>query len=202
MIKKKIHNSDVEALSNASNYSFPKYTTQIINLVNSNAQGTRPAVVGQMSELIQEFNGKTLSEWIEWYNDKQPDAVTNATDKIYSKFLEMKEAVSMIDKRIIEEWVKDLVYTKTFCGLKFQGAIIAYIANELHQNWRLANVEEESKGIDGFIGNKPLQIKSITYKQKMGLNEIIEVPIVYYDKKKDGINIEYNPDDFLSYGRI
>ena len=66
----------------------------------------------------------------------------------------------------------------------------------------MANVEEESKGIDGFIGDKPVQIKSITYKQKMGLNEIINVPIIYYDKKKDGINIEYNLDDFIYNGGI
>lgn len=24
------------------------------------------------------------------------------------------------------------------------------------------------------------------------LNEIIDVPIIYYEKKKDGLNIEYN----------
>lgn len=196
MVKKKIYNSTIEALSNASNYPFPKYCTQIINLVNSNAQGTRPAVVGQMSELIQEFEGKTLSEWIKWYNEKQPNAVANATEKIYDKFLEMKDAVALIDKAIIEEWVKDLIYTKTFCGLKFQGVIISYIADQLKKDWRLANIEEESKGIDGFIGNIPVQIKSITYKQKMGLNEIIDVPIIYYDKKKDGIIVEYNIEDF------
>jgi hypothetical protein len=196
MVKKKIYNSEIEALSNASNYPFPKYCTQIINLVNSNAQGTRPAVVGQMSELIQEFEGKTLSEWIKWYNEKQPNAVANATEKIYDKFLKMKEAVAMIDKAIIEEWVKDLLYAKTFCGLKFQGVIISYIADQLKKDWRLANIEEESKGIDGFIGNIPVQIKSITYKQKMGLNEIIDVPIIYYDKKKDGITVEYNIEDF------
>ena len=34
---------------------FPKYTTQLMNLSNQNAQGTRPKVVGQMSYLIQEF---------------------------------------------------------------------------------------------------------------------------------------------------
>jgi len=28
------------------------------------------------------------------------------------------------------------------------------------------------------------------------LSETIEVPIVYYDKKKDGINIEYDTDIF------
>lgn len=47
-MKKKIYNQTVEELSNAEAYDFPKYTTQIINLVNSNAQGTRPVVVGQM----------------------------------------------------------------------------------------------------------------------------------------------------------
>jgi hypothetical protein len=197
MVKKKIRNSVVESLSNASNYSFPKYSTQIINLVNSNAQGTRANVVGQMSELIQEFDGKTLTEWIEWYNKKKPNAINDATNKIYAKFLEMKDAVLAIDKNTVEEWVKDLVYTKTFCGLKFQSAIIAFIANELNQEWRLANIEEEAKGIDGFIGNKPLQIKSITYKMKSNLSEVINVPIVYYDKKKDGINIEYNLEDFI-----
>lgn len=195
-MKKKIYNAEIESLSNAPTYKFPKYTTQIVNLVNSNAQGTRPCVVGQMSELIQEFNGKTLKDWIEWYTAKQPNAICAATDKIYAKFLEMREAVNAIDKTLIEQWVKDLVYTKTYCGLKFQSAIIAFIANELGKKWELANVEEEAKGIDGYIGGKPLQIKSITYKMENRLAETIDIPIVYYDKKKDGIIIEYEPQDF------
>ncbi len=39
---------------------FPKYTTQLMNLANQNSQGTRPKVVGQMSDLIQEFDGKKI----------------------------------------------------------------------------------------------------------------------------------------------
>lgn len=97
-MKKKIYNQTVEELSNAEAYYFPKYTTQIINLVNSNAQGTRPAVVGQMSELIQEFPGKSLPEWIMWYSERQPNAVINATERIWTKLQEMKEAVTLIDK--------------------------------------------------------------------------------------------------------
>ena len=132
MLKKiKMKNSEVEQLSNASQFDFPKYTTQIINLVNSNAQGTRPEVVGQMSELIQEFDGNSLQEWIQWYSGKHPYAIKAATDKIYSKFLEMKSAVEMINREMIEAWVKDLVYTKTYCGLKFQSAIIAFLAGKL-----------------------------------------------------------------------
>ena len=58
----KISNDEVAELSNAPQYEFPKYVTQVINLVNSNAGGTRPKVVGQMSELVKEFNGKTIDE--------------------------------------------------------------------------------------------------------------------------------------------
>lgn len=53
----------------------------LINQINQTAQGTRPKVVGQMSELIQEFDGQTLEEWIEWYNERQPNAVEAATEK-------------------------------------------------------------------------------------------------------------------------
>ena len=91
MLKKiKIKNSEVEQLSNAAMYPFPKYTTMLINQINQTAQGTRPKVVGQMSELIQEFDGQTLEEWIEWYNVRQPNAVEAATEKIYDQFVKQK----------------------------------------------------------------------------------------------------------------
>lgn len=196
MKKVKISNSDIEKLSNASQYPFPKYATQIMNLLNSNAQGTRPAVVGQMSELIQEFDGKTLEEWIEWYSSKQPDAVSKATDKIFNMYQLMSEAFAAIDRPMIEAWVKDLVYNKTYCGLKFQSAIIAFLARQYNKDWRLANVDEEAQGIDGFVGDTPVQIKSSTYKLEARLAENIEIPIVYYDKKKDGISIEFDPTLF------
>jgi hypothetical protein len=170
--------------------------TQIINLVNSNAQGTRPVVVGQMSELIKEFPGKSMDEWVEWYSVQQPNAVHDATEKIWSKLQEMKEAMTLIDKPMIEAWVKDLVFTKTYCGLKFQEAILAFIAREYGISYSSANVEEEARGIDGYLGGKPVQIKSETYQQESHLAEVIDVPIIYYSKKKDGIDIEFTPEDF------
>ena len=74
--------------------------------------------------------------------------------------------------------------------------MIAFLAEKLGKSWRLANIEEEAKGIDGFVGDTPIQIKSITYKMEARLSETIDVPIVYYDKKKNGINIEYDPSIF------
>lgn len=196
MKKFKISNNEVAELSNAPHYEFPKYVTQFINLVNSNAGGTRPKVVGQMSELVKEFDGKSINEWIAWYTERYPNAINDATEKVWTMYETMKGAFNAITKDMVENWVKDLVYGKTYCGMKFQTAIISAIASQLNKDWREANPEEEAKGIDGFIGDKPLQIKAATYKLEAHLSEIIDVPIVYYDKKKDGISIEYNPIDF------
>jgi hypothetical protein len=56
--------TNIEVLSDlvGDEPEFPKYATQIMNLANQNAQGTRPRVVGQMSELIQEFRGRRFNE--------------------------------------------------------------------------------------------------------------------------------------------
>lgn len=194
-MKKKISVKAIEDAVGAPQFEFPKYTTQVINLVNGNAGGTRPKIVGQMSELIQEFPGQTIQEWITWYNDQQPDAVDKATDRIYEMYQAMQQAFTQIDKTLIRKWVEDLVYTKTFCGLKFQEAILKYVADELNVDYRLATVEEEAQNVDGFINGKPIQIKSSTYTLK-NTGEVIEVPIVFYEKKKDGIVIEYDPNCF------
>jgi len=189
--KIKIKYDEIEKAFGIEKYEFPKYVTQILNLVNQNAQGTRPKVVGQLSDLIQEFNGNNVSEWKDWYLKRCPTAIEDATNKIYAKLLEMKKSANKIDKEMIRKWVEDLVITKTFTGLKFQSAIIKKIAELENKPYRLANKEEEAKGIDGFIGNEPVSIKPDTYKTEKRLRENIEVHIIYYHKEKNGIIVEY-----------
>jgi uncharacterized protein YukE len=170
---------------------FPKYVAPLINLANQYAQGTRPKVVGQMSELIQEFEGKTLREWEEWYLKIKPDAIRNATEKILLKLKELKNSLNKIDRATVEQWVRDLVIVKTFAGLRFQEAILKKGAEIKGTNYRLAEPDEESKGIDGYIGDIPVSIKPHTYKVKAALPEHIETKIIYYRKIKDGIEVDY-----------
>lgn len=191
-MKIKIPNSEVQELLSGKTYSYPKYATQIMNLANQNAQGTRAKIVGQMSDLIQEFEGTALSEWEKWYLESHPDAIDNATEKVFAMVTLFKDAILKIDKETVREWIEELVVVKTFSGLKFQEAILKKISLHFKKPYRLAKPDEESKGIDGFIGDKPISIKPMTYKTKMGLNEVINVPIVFYDKKKSEIVIEFD----------
>lgn len=167
-------------------FEFPKYTTQIINQANQNNQATRPKVVGQMSELIQECPYNSYEGWKEWYLERYPDAIDNATDKAYEGVINLRNAIKLIDRDMVKEWVTDLVITKTAEGLIFQEAILEYIADIEKTTYRLSTAEEESKGIDGFIGNKPVQVKSITYTTKRALPEDIPCDIIYYDKGSRG----------------
>lgn len=188
--KIKIKNDEIKKLLDIDSPDFPKYSTQILNLANRNAQGTRPAVVGQMSELIQEFSGKSIKEWEEWYLNKHPDAIQKASEKIVEMVDNFKNVMSKIDRQLVENWVQDLVIIKTFIGLKFQEAILGKIGELLKKNYRLATAEEESRGIDGFVGDVPVSIKPESYKTKNSLSEYVEAKIIYYQKVKDGISID------------
>jgi len=190
--KLKLSNQEIRQHLGSSSAEFPKYTTQLINLANQNAQGTRPKVVGQLSELIQKFPDKTLAEWEEWYLKRHPEAIAAATSKIVDMLLQLKEAMNKIDRKLVEQWVVDLVIVKTFIGLRFQEAILKKVADQKGEKHKLATPEEESKGIDGFIGKTAVSIKPATYKSKRALGEKIETEIIYYVKKKDGIEIEFD----------
>jgi hypothetical protein len=152
--------------------------------------------VGQMSDLIQEFEGNEFKKWEEWYLTKHPDAIREATEKIVKMLENLKDAMTKIDQEMIKVWVHDLVIVKTFAGLKLQEAILKAVAADLKTSYRLAEPEEESKGIDGFIGKQEVSIKPKSYEIKKALSEEILVPIIFYKKKKAGINIYFEDDIF------
>jgi hypothetical protein len=67
-------------------------------------------------------------------------------------------------------------------GLRFQEAILKRCAEIEGVDYRLSDFAEESKGIDGYIGDVPVSIKPRTYKIKAALQEEISVKIIYYEK--------------------
>ncbi|MCX7966506.1 MAG: MjaI family restriction endonuclease [Syntrophorhabdaceae bacterium] len=190
-MKIKITNDEIRKYLDIETPDFPKYISPILNLANQYAQGTRPNVVGQMSKLIQEFEGKTIQEWEKWYLEKKPDAIKDASEKILKKLEELKGVMDKIDRQMVEKWVRDLIIVKTFIGLRFHEAILKKVAEIKGAVYSLAKPEEESKGIDGFIDNIPVSIKPHTYEIMASLPEQIHIKIIYYKKVDDGIEIDY-----------
>ena len=193
-MKYTLKNDLIEDFNDSESFSFPKYTSQLINWANQNAQGTRPVVVGQMSELFPEFMASgeeiTIENWRNWYVERYPDAFDKATDKIFAQVENLRNAIPLIDREMVERWVEDLVISKTFNGMYVQKAILASLAERKGTTYRLATPEEESVGIDGYVGNVPHSVKPDTYKTMGRLSETIDVKMIYYTKTKTGLIIE------------
>lgn len=193
-MKYSLKNEKIESFNESAATNFPKYTSQLINWANQNAQGTRPVVVGQMSELFPEFTASgediTIENWRNWYIERYPDAFAKATDKIYAQVQNLRNAIPLIDREMVEHWVEDLVIAKTFNGLYVQKAILASLAERMGTTYRLATPDEESVGIDGYVGDVPYSVKPDTYKTMGRLSETIAVKMIYYTKTKTGLTIE------------
>ena len=179
----------------AEERNFPLYTTQILNLANQNAQGTRPKVVGQMSEMIQDFD--SYGEWREWYLENNSDRLDEAADKIEKMVEKMEEAINKIDRDMIEEWTEDLVIDKTAEGLISQELILQGLADKFNTDYRMAKPKEESKNIDGYLGDQPVSIKPEEDAAKDGqLASIdIEVPLIFYKTTDTFIYVYYDPEE-------
>lgn len=193
-MKYSIKYEEIARCNQTEPFAFPKYTSQLINIANQNAQGTRPRVVGQMSNLVPEFLASeqtiTIDNWKKWYTEKHPRAVENAVDRIYRQVENLKQAIVCIDREMVQHWVEDLVINKTFNGLYVQKAILASLAKKKNTTYRLATPEEEAVGIDGYVGDTPYSVKPDTYKTMNRLSETIDVKMIYYSKKKASLTIE------------
>lgn len=193
-MKYTLKNELIENFNESKSFNFPKYTSQLINWANQNAQGTRPVVVGQMSELFPEFMNSgmeiTIENWRKWYTEKYPEAFENATNKIFAQVQNLRNAIPLIDREMVEKWVQDLVINKTFNGMYVQKAILASLAEKRGTTYRLATPEEESIGIDGYVGEIPYSVKPDTYKTMGRLSETIDVKMIYYSKTKTNLKIE------------
>lgn len=175
-------------------YKFPKYTTQIINLANQNAQATRPKNVGQLSDMFPKYLESTdhpsIEGWTKYYNSFQTDSIDQAVSKIMFQLNNFKAVIDQIDENMVKDWVEDLIYNKTFKGLNYEHLIMLKLAEEKKGSYRNSTKEEESKGIDGYIDNEPYSIKPMTYKTKDMLSEKIEVNMVFYKETSTGLRVE------------
>ncbi len=143
-----------------------------------------------MSELVQECPERTYEGWVRWYRTGHPSAIADATERIWGQVQKYQAAAGVITKAMVESWVRDLVLTKTFVGLKTQDTVLEVLAERLTlRPIRKASPTEEARGIDGYLGATPVSVKPETYRAQI-LPERISVPIVYYEKDDDSLVID------------
>jgi hypothetical protein len=185
-----------EALDCPEAPKFPKYVAPLLNMANQFSQATRPRHVGQQSDLVREFDGETLIEYRAYYNKRHPKAVKQAAKKVHAMLRLMRQAINSVTPDMVERWVEDLVVDKSFVGLKAQDALVAMVAERLGEEWRASTAQEESQGIDAYIGERPVSVKPSTYRQtRAAKQEVIDADFLFYEKTTAGFEVDFEPKE-------
>lgn len=200
-----INNDMQRELVEDEEIDFPRYTTFLINQASQTSKATRPNIVGQLSVefplFLQEcFDNNvepSLNGWIYYHTNKFMDALELAKERTVEMIERFRRAINEIDDELIEVWIKDLLYKKTYIGLNTEGLIRDYLrSNGLEV--RKSSVQEEGRNIDLFIMGNPYQVKPETFRHTAPHTGHQDLPPVIYYRKKDNNNIEITfDDDFL-----
>lgn len=181
-----------------SDAEFPKYTRGIINLANKDSGGTKPAVVGKMSEMFDPDEFDDYEEWHEWYIKNHGESIEVATEKIMEMIERYRKAIKEIDEDMVEEWVRELVIEKTAEGLMIETMILRYLSDQHDVEYYQSSSSEESRGIDGYLGNQPISVKPKSYDTKGSTKgrEDIDAPIVKYHDTDNYVYLYYDEKEF------
>ncbi len=179
-----------------------KYVASMLNQVNGWARGTKSENVGMVSQVIKDFRKEkpqgTLDDWKQYHKNLEGiKGIDQSVKDIRKKLKEVLDNLNAITDKEIRKWVENLTYEKTYSGLSAQELILKNIAKALGYSYSLGSAEDETKGIDGYINGKPLQIKSSSYRNKNKQEKFL-CPIIYYDLTPGGIEYSYN-DEIKNY---
>ena len=169
-----------------SRREYVKYVSPIINLANRFAQATRPKHVGQLSDLIRECPDRDYEGWRDWYLNKYPSAIEEATKRVGLMLDKLRLAIDSIDEDTVHSWVTELVIEQTYVGLRVERAILEEAARRLAREFTPSSQEDESRGVDGYLDGKPVSVKPATYKTMDTLSETINARMIYYEKRTNG----------------
>ena len=167
-------------------FPYKIYETVLLNPANRYSHATRPEHVGKMTELIRQCPCDDYEGWREWYLELYPGAIDEATDLIVRKLEQFRNVISEMDPSTVRRWVTELILEKTYVGLHTEQAILTEAANTLRQPYRASSAEDESKGIDGYIGDQPVSVKPTSRKNDPSLRDMIEAPIIWYKTNRNG----------------
>ena len=179
--------------------TWPKYSTQLMNIASQNCKATSPKNVGSMKELWLQMRHAgirgTLENWTNFYNQqKGQDTLTIAGQKIYDMLIKMSIHNITIDMAI--EYVKEVVYNKTQMGLGGEEMAVQVVADYYNAPYKFSTAEEETAGIDAWIGDYPVQVKphdSVFKAHVHNHADMHNVLFVTYETKKQVCYI-HNPE--------
>jgi hypothetical protein len=155
-------NVSIRKILKKKDIGYPTYYYGLINTANKTTGATRSCNVGKMHSLIKELNPKSLPDWKRKHSKLYPDAFSIVRGKILSYLSSIGIQDSVIQEEYsfyVDEFINNLLFEQTYSGLKIQEIIIRKVSSMMRKSYHWSAGSDDSKGIDGYIGDIPVSIK-------------------------------------------
>lgn len=141
---------------------WPKYSTQLLNVAAQNCKAFDVKKVGSAKETWLAMRNQnipgTFENWCQFY-DQQPFAqnIPGQAAKLYE--MVQKMGITGIPLSMCEDYIREVIYNKTHMGMAGEEMAIQAVGEYYGLQVRFSTAEEEAQGIDGWIGEIPVQVK-------------------------------------------
>lgn len=194
-----------ESVTKRNRCDFPLYSKPILNIATQNSKATQVKLVGSMKDQWTQFmatGGRSVEEWEAWYmNNGGANKIKLATDKLYEMLNKMPLDHAVFTRELAELYILDLVINKTHYGMSGEYHSVLAVARHFGSDHRFSTPEEESQGIDAWLGSCPVQVKphdSVKMHHVYNGADVDKTLVVTYEAKKDACYI-HNPEFYQRY---
>ena len=196
----KIGSKSFQAVTQRERSVFPLYSKSILNIATQNSKATGVKVVGSMKDQWTQFmatRGRSVQAWETWYMaNGGPAKIQAATNRLYDMLCKMPVDHSVFTRALAEQYIMDLVINKTHYGMSGEYHSVLAAARHFDLDYRFSTPEEESQGIDAWIGDRPVQVKphdSVKMHHVRNHADVKQTLVITYEAKKDSCYI-HNPE--------
>lgn len=141
---------------------WPKYSTQILNIAAQNCKAFDVKRLGSAKETWLSMRSAkipgTFENWVAFYNATPLSAnIPAQAQKLFDMIQKMQ--IGGITQEMCEDYIKEVIYNKTHMGMAGEEMAVQAVGAHFELPVRFSNAEEEAQGIDGWIGDYPVQVK-------------------------------------------
>jgi len=170
---------------------WPTYVSGFLNFANRTSHITRVKYMGSTSVLFKEFKGSgegvtSVEDWRRFYENRVvsddgasgKEAIQQAGAKLYAQVDKIRRELNNITPSDCEDYIDDLLINKSFAGHGIEEAMLRKIAEKTNRTFTASTLEDERKGIDGFLDDEPVSVKPSTYKYSP--HDVLPPKIYFY----------------------
>ncbi len=153
--------------------------------------------IGSLYDLFMYHRPKNISTWRKLVEKEYGEDIQIQIDNMTSRLLKMTTFFSSRPakrktRKEMESYAYNFLIINTFYGFVFQFGSLQCVAKKLKLSYRFGTDDEDSKGIDGYIGKKAVNVKPFSYCYSSGQKYLDKnIPLVFYELTDSHVIINY-----------